>query len=182
MKDRNTIIVRELAESDIVHIANYWLNSDQDFLLGMGVDPNKLPSGEELTKMLTNQIRLPYKEKSSLALIAEINGEPLGHCNVNELTFGLEAKMHLHLWNKNHREKGLGTEMVLQSLPIFFDRLKLKTIWCEPYVENPAPNKTLKKIGFEFVKKYLTVPGLLNFEQEVNRYKLTKEKFEEIND
>lgn len=95
--------------------------------------------------MLTNQIRLPYKEKSSLALIAEINGEPLGHCNVNDITFGLEAKMHLHLWNNNLRKKGLGTEMVLQSLPLFFDRLKLKTIWCEPYAENPAPNKTLKK-------------------------------------
>lgn len=174
------IIVRELAKSDIVLIADYWLNSDQDFLLSMGVDMNKLPSREEFAEMLAHQIRLPYKEKSSLALIAEINGEPLGHCNVNELTFGIEAKMHLHLWNKDYRKKGLGTEMVLQSLPIFFDKLKLKTIWCEPYAENQAPNKTLKNIGFEFVKKYLTVPGSLNFEQEVNRYKLTKEKFEEI--
>lgn len=174
MEEKYALEVRELTENDIVHIADYWLNSDQDFLLNIGVDLNKLPSREELTEMLTTQIWLPYAEKSSLALIAEINGEPVGHCNVNEITFGLEAKMHLHLWNKNLRKKGLGTKMVLLSLPLFFEKLKLKTIWCEPYAENQAPNRTLRNIGFEFVKKYLTVPGSLNFEQEVNRYKLTK--------
>ena len=182
MEDKYDLKVRELTENDIVLIADYWLNSDQDFLLSMGVDLNKLPSRDGLTEMLTTQIRLPYAEKSSLAFIAEIDGEPLGHCNVNEITFGKEAKMHLHLWNINLRKKGLGTEMVLQSLPVFFNKLKLKTIWCEPYAENQAPNRTLKKIGFEFVKKYLTIPGSLNFEQEVNRYKLTKEKFEALKD
>lgn len=180
MKDQYTIEIRELVERDIVLIADYWLNSDQDFLLNMGVDLNKLPSREGLAEMLSAQIQLPYSEKSSFALIAEIDGKPFGHCNVNDITFGLEAKMHLHLWNNKLRKKGLGTKMVLQSLPVFFDRLKLKTIWCEPYAENPAPNNTLKKIGFEFVKKYLTIPGSLNFEQEVNLYKLTKEKFKEL--
>jgi len=42
--------------------------------------------------------------------------------------------------------------------------------------------KVLKKIGFTFVKKHTTIPGSLNFEQEVNRWKLTKEMFKKIND
>lgn len=180
MTIQTKIRVRELASNDIMFIADYWLNSDKDFLISMGVDLNQLPTREGLTKMLNNQINLPDSEKASLAMILEVNGKPAGHCNVNGITYGQEATMHLHLWTSDNRQKGLGTTMVLKSLPAFFDRLKLETLWCEPYSHNPAPNKTLKKIGFEFIKRYLTIPGSLNFEQEVNRYKLTREQFEEI--
>ena len=176
----NEVNVRDLTLDDIKYIADYWINSDPDFLVGMGVDLDKLPSRSGLTKMLTDQIRLPDSGKASLAMILELNGKPAGHCNVNGILYGQEAAMHLHLWTAEYRQKGLGTAMVLQSLPVFFDRLKLETLWCEPYAHNPAPNKTLEKIGFEFVKRYTTTPGSLNFEQEVNRYKLTRGRFEEI--
>lgn len=55
--------------------------------------------------------------------------------------------------------------------------MELKNIYCEPYAQNPAPNKTLAKAGFLFVKKYTTIPGYLNFEQEVNQWLMTQEKF-----
>ena len=175
------IKVRELKVDDIKHIADYWLKSDKEFLISMGVDLKKLPSRDELTNMLNTQLKLADSDKSSLAMILEINGNPVGHCNVNGITYGQHASMHLHLWYSDMRQKGIGTAMVLRSLPIFFNRLKLETLWCEPYAQNAAPNKTLRKIGFEFVKRYITTPGSLNFEQEVNRYKLTKERFKEIN-
>ena len=38
------------------------------------------------------------------------------------------------------------------------------------YAENPGPNRTLAKLGFRLIKRYRTVPGIINFEQEVNRY------------
>lgn len=180
MIEQNRFKVRELTKSDIASVADYWLKSDKDFMVNMGVDLSKLPSREGLTKMLVNQIQLLDTEKSSLALIAEVNGEPIGHCNVNGITYGKEATLHLHLWNTNSRKKGLGTQMVRNSLPVFFERLKLKTIWCEPYAKNPAPNRTLEKVGFEFVKRYVTIPGSLNFEQEVNRWKMMREKLETL--
>lgn len=180
MTIQDEVKVRDLTIDDIKFISDYWLNSDEDFLISLGVDLDKLPTREGMTKMLTNQINLPDSDKASMAMILEHNGKPTGHCNVNGITYGQEATMHLHLWTSDTRQKGLGTSMVLKSLPAFFDRLKLKTLWCEPYAHNPAPNKTLRKIGFEFIKRYVTTPGSLNFEQEVNRYKLTREQFEEI--
>ena len=174
------IEVRDLTIDDITFIADYWLTSDPNYLIGMGVDLNKLPTRDGLTKMLTRQVNLPDSQKTSLAMILEVNGEPSGHCNVNEIKYGQEATMHFHLWTKDNRQKGLGTTMVSRSLPTFFERLELKVIYCEPYAHNPAPNRTLKKMGFEFIKKHVTIPGSLNFEQEVNRFKLTREKFEEL--
>jgi RimJ/RimL family protein N-acetyltransferase len=88
--------------------------------------------------------------------------------------------MHLHLWKSKNRKKGIGTELVRKSIPFYFENFKIEKLICEPYALNPAPNKTLEKIGFEFIKKYRTIPGSLNFEQDVNRWELTKEKFESL--
>jgi RimJ/RimL family protein N-acetyltransferase len=45
-------------------------------------------------------------------------------------------------------------------------------LFCEPFADNPAPNKVLPKLGFKFVKRYWTVPGQICPEQEVNLYVL----------
>ena len=172
--------VREIEHKDIDSIANYWLQSDPEFLTGMGVDLKKLPTREQLTTMLTNQINATIKEKMSYALIWEIDGKPCGHSNINEIAFGETAKMHLHLWFPEKRKKGMGSELVKKSLPHYFEKFELKELLCEPYALNPAPNKTLKNIGFDFIKQYTTTPGSLNFEQEVMQWKMTKEKFKSL--
>ena len=46
----------------------------------------------------------------------------------------------------------------------------LKRLYCEPSVDNPAPNRALLKSDFCFIKRYRTVPGPINFEQDVNQY------------
>ncbi|WP_162427457.1 GNAT family N-acetyltransferase [Pontibacter pudoricolor] len=172
--------VRELQTEDIPLIADYWLTSEPDFLVGMGVDLAKVPSREELTAMLTYQLSLPVNQRMSYALIWLEDDKPVGHSNVNKIEFGESAYMHLHLWQPALRQKGAGTELVKQSLPYYFDKLQLKTLYCEPYALNPAPNKTLAKAGFEFVKQHTTIPGTINFEQEVNLWQLTREKYEQI--
>lgn len=169
-----------MQEDDIPHIADYWLCSDKSFLWGMGVDLSKLPARKDLSDMLLNQLALPDEHKASLAMILEIDGEPAGHCNVNEIQYGIQAKMHLHIWNADKRRSGMGRFMVESSLPVFFRRLKLQRVISEPYAMNPAPAKTLKKAGFTFIKRYTTIPGSLNFEQEVNRYQLTLPEFERL--
>lgn len=174
------IRVREVQLNDIDLIANYWLESDPDFLVGMGVDLDKLPSRKDIKEMLTVQIHTPIAEKKSYALIWELNGVQIGHSNVNGIEFEKEATMHLHLWQTAHRKKGMGTELVKRSLPFFFDKLRIKKLICEPYALNDAPNKTLRKVGFDFIKKYNTIPGALNFMQEVNRWELTLANYNKV--
>lgn len=175
-----TISVREIQASDIELITQYWTTADPAFLTGMGVDLSKLPAKEDWTKMLTDQLSKPLKEKPSYCIIWEVNNEPIGHSNVNKIIFGEEASMHLHLWKTGIRGKGLGTELVKKTLPFFFENLELKKIYCEPYALNPAPNKTLEKVGFQFIKEYITTPGWLNFEQPVNRWELSFEDFRKM--
>lgn len=39
-----------------------------------------------------------------------------------------------------------------------------------------APNRTLQRFGFKYVKTYVTVPGPLNFHQAVNRWAIERQR------
>ena len=176
-----TLSVREIQKSDIDLLVSYWLESDEAHHAGMGVDPTKIPDEKTWRLMLSKQLNQPYKEKLSYCIIWEVDGKAMGHCNINPVVFGEEAFIHLHLWKSDVRKKGIGTELVKMTLPYFFNNMQLKKIYCEPYALNPAPNNTLPKLGFEFVKEYTTIPGAINFEQPVRRWELSLEKFQKMN-
>jgi len=166
--------VREIQSPDIDLITDYWLGANPAFLEGMGVDRSKMPSREQWQEMLMAQLGQAYPEKQSYCTIWELDGVAVGHCNVNKIVFGEEAYMHLHMWQPSAREKGLGTAFVQLSLPYFFRNLALQRIYCEPYALNPAPNKTLEKLGFQLLKSVVTTPGWLNFEQAVHVWVLER--------
>lgn len=165
---------------DIGLVLDYWHNLTKDQLESMGADIKKLPSRQKMFEMLALDMALPFDRKSSYALIWLANRHGIGHSNVNKIIYGKEAYMHLHLWMSDMRLQGTGTELVKMSLPYFFENLKLETLFCEPYALNPAPNKVLEKVGFQFEKEYTTTPGYINFEQPVRRWKLTKERYRKL--
>jgi len=178
--DKDLLSVREIQEMDIEPITDYWLQSEPAFLEGMGVDLKKMPTADQWKEMLTEQMNQSYPEKKSYCTIWLVDDKAIGHSNVNKIIFGQEAFMHLHIWKNEYRQKGIGTEMVKRSLSYFFNNLNLEKIYCEPYALNPAPNKTLEKLGFKFVKTYTTIPGWLNFEQPVNLWEFSYEKYRSL--
>jgi RimJ/RimL family protein N-acetyltransferase len=172
--------IREIQPSDINALVNYWHTATESYLAGMGADIKKLPSPEEFAQMLTKHINTPIEQRISCCIIWEINGKPAGHSNTNPTKYGEEAFMHLHLWHNEQRQKGLGAEFVKLTLPYYFNKLKLKKLYSEPYALNPAPNKTFEKLGFELVKEYITIPGYLNFQQPVKQWLMTRERFDKF--
>ena len=165
---------RELQASDIEKIVDYFVNSDEEFLKEMGADKSKLPQKKEWLEKLKLEFQKPYSKKEFYYIIWLLDGEAIGHTNVNNIEFKESAKMHLHLWKNDHRKAGLGYEFLKLSIPYFFKNLGLKKLVCEPYSENKAPNRVLEKLGFELVRTYETTPGWINFKQVVNRFELTE--------
>lgn len=166
--------VRELQESDIGLIADYWTNSSDEHMESMGVDLAKVPDKQDFIDMLEYQLSLPIEKRNAYCIIWLLDGVPVGHCNTNPTEFGKEANMHLHIWSSENRKKQFGMSFLRMTIPLFFENLNLKRLICEPYALNPAPNKTLEKFGFAFEKEYVTIPGGINFEQPVNRWVLER--------
>jgi RimJ/RimL family protein N-acetyltransferase len=177
----HSLSVREMQQLDIKLIIQYWFGSESSYLKAMGVDLTKLPSREQFCQLLSEQINTPIEKRNSYCVIWQVDGAPVGHSNTNPTVFGKDAYMHLHIWNMNARRKGFGTELLRMTLPYFFEKLQLKSLYCQPYAMNPAPNNTLQKLGFDFIKEYVTIPGPLNFEQPVKLWEMSIEKFKELN-
>lgn len=162
--------VRKMTISEIPLMVDYFLDSSSEFLKGMGADKKKLPSREKWINKLEKDFLKKKEDREFYYLIWLFNGEPVGHSNINKIDYGNTATMHLHLWQIGERKRGLGSEFLKMSIPIYFREFELNRLLCEPKAENEAPNKVLIKLGFRFVKSYETIPGWINFKQRVNRY------------
>ncbi len=155
-------------------MVNYFIGASDTFLRGMGVDRDRLPTREEWLRQVLADHTRPDQQRDRLYLAWIYDGKQVGHSSVNKIDVGKEAHFHLHMWHADLRKGGLGLEFCRKSINLYFDRLRLRILWCEPYAHNPPPNRTLLKLGFSFVKCYRTVPGPTNFEQEVNLYRLNR--------
>jgi len=170
-----------MEKEDVDLIISYFLQADADFLQDMGVDSKKLPHRETWQKLLFEDLARPIRRKNFFYLIWELDGSPIGHSNINNITFGNEAHMHLHLWEPGKRRCGHGSSFIRESISVYFEKFDLQNLFCEPYALNPAPNKTLAEIGFELIKQYDTVPGWINFFQTVNQWILSRENWRSLN-
>jgi len=170
--------VAEIQEHNIGTLLDYWYGATKVELERMGADISKLPKREEFHQKLQHQLSLPYNEKQAYALIWFLDDKAIGHCNIGDIQYGSSAFMHLHSWYPKNRLKGMGQVLVKKSIPYFFNNFNLDKLFCQPYALNPAPNKTLKKLGFSFLKEYECTPGSINFKQKVNLYSLDKAAIE----
>ncbi|WP_298903336.1 GNAT family protein [uncultured Psychroserpens sp.] len=176
----NRFHVREMTIDDLEHFINYWLEATPEFLSKMGVDVDKRPQRDALFKLVVDQFKVPLELRKNYFLFWLLDDKPVGYSNINQIEFSKQAFMHLHLWQPENRQRGLGMTFIKKSLPFYFENFKLKSLLCEPYALNPAPNRVVEKIGFQFVKTYRTIPGASNFEQFVSQWKLSKAAFEKI--
>jgi len=166
-----------MQESDIAFIVSYFVDADPDYLLSLGAEKSKLPASEEWAELLVNEIDKPFLEKEFHYVIWQVNGEAVGHSNINKIVYGESAAMHLHIWKGDNRRKGVGSSLLRQSISNYFENFDLQKLICEPYAQNLAPNKLLKEVGFEFIRAYDTTPGLICFHQTVNSFELSRSRF-----
>ena len=65
--------VREMMENDIEQIVEYFTKATPEFLLGMGVDPNKLPSQEKWIGKLQRDLWKDNNEQENYYMICTVS-------------------------------------------------------------------------------------------------------------
>jgi RimJ/RimL family protein N-acetyltransferase len=165
-----TLTVREMTASETGIIIDYFQNATPEFLETLGVDPTRFPPENFWRERMLGQIDLPVERRAAVLAVWLSDGRPVGFSTADTIRFGEQANMHLHVTETERRNTGIGAACVHLTVDLYFERLKLKRLFCEPYAFNAAPNRTLQKAGFKYLKTYMTVPGPLNFHQAVNRW------------
>lgn len=166
--------VQEATVVDIPSIVDYFHTCPEEQLVKMGIDKSKLLP--DFKEVLSDQLELPSELKQLYCLVWVIDGEIIGHSNINKIVYGKEAYIHMHIWHPQHRRSGLAHQLVRQSMSVYFEKFHLLRLLCEPNARNEAPNRTLARAGFTKVDSYTCVPGWINFEQEVNLWQITREE------
>ena len=165
------IEVRPFAgRAEYEQMVDYFLSADDEFLHGMGVARSKLPLREGWISSVLRDHDRPNHQKERAYLAWIYDGVAIGHSSINKIQVGEEAFIHLHVWVRARRQGGLGTTFLRLSEGRFAEDFSLKRLYCEPCAGNPGPNRVLQKSGFHFLKRYRTIPGPINFEQDVNQY------------
>ena len=165
-----TVTVREMTEAEFEIVIDYFFKATPEFLETLGVDPTRLPAGRQWRERFQSERTKSIEQRTWLIVIWLSENRPIGFSTADKITFGEQANMHLHVVDANRRNQGYGSECVRLSAGIYFERLKLKRLFCEPNAFNAAPNRTLQKAGFKYLKTHMTVPGPLNFHQAVTRW------------
>lgn len=164
------IAVREMRLEEVDAVIDYFHNATPEYLELLGVDPTRLPARAQWKQLYEYDYAQPRERRKSLVVLWQFDGANLGFSSVDKIKYGEEAHMHLHVFNSQNRRVGYGAMCVRRSVEVYFELLALKRVICEPNAFNAAPNRTLQKAGFRYVKTHMTVPGPLNFHQAVTQW------------
>jgi RimJ/RimL family protein N-acetyltransferase len=157
-----------LAESEL--IIGYFHDASPEHLEMLGVDPTRLPPRAEWRERYRRAFELPVEQRSSFLVIWLLDEAPVGFSSCDKILFGERANMHLHVVAAERRNAGIGAGCVRRSVDLYFETLQLRRLYCELNAFNIAPNRTLQKAGFRYLKTHMTVPGPLNYHQAVTRW------------
>ena len=80
-----TLTVRPFELKDIQDIVDYFVFADREYLIGMGADPDLIPERSEWISNLEKQWHLDPSLREYFYMIWEVDGKPVGHCNINKL-------------------------------------------------------------------------------------------------
>ena len=164
------VTVREMVGLEVDLIIQYFQSSTPEHLETLGVDPTRLPPLESWRERLRLECALPIDQRTMVLVVWSLDDRRIGFSTSDKIAYGEQANMHLHVTDAERRHQGIGVECVRRSVDIYFERLKLKRLFCEPNAFNVAPNRTLQKAGFKYLKTHVTVPGPLNYHQAVTRW------------
>lgn len=162
--------VREMRLDETGIVVDYFHRATPEHLELLGVDPTRLPPRSAWRQFYEADHALPPEQRRSVQVLWLDGGEPIGFSTADKIVHGLHAHMHLHVLDPDRRRSGVGVHCVRESVALYFERLRLQRLYCEPHAFNTAPNRTLQKAGFRYVKTYKTVPGPLNFHQAVTQW------------
>ena len=127
---------------------------------------------------MQGQIALPIEQRAAVLVLWLSDGLLAGLLDRGQDRFrragqhapACDGSRSPQLWHR----RGLRARL---TVDLYFERLKLKRLFCEPHALREVPNCTLQKAGFKYLKTHMTVPGPLDFHQAVNRWMIQQQSF-----
>jgi RimJ/RimL family protein N-acetyltransferase len=159
---QGSLSVRPMELPDFAVRVAYFHDAPDEHLARLGVDRARLPDPAEWQARFAANLALPLDQRSEYGVVWELDHELVGFSTADQIQFGAEAHMHLHIVDPGRRAAGLGTRFVRLTTAHYCDALGLARLYCEPNAFNVAPNRTLQSAGFRYVRSRQCRPAPIN--------------------
>lgn len=163
-------IVRPMRLDEVGLRIDYFHDASDEYMRKLGADPALLPSREAWRAYYEEDFARPIAERETYNIVWELDGRIVGFSSTDNIDFGEQAFMHLHIIEEPDRRSGLGTRFVRLSAEHYFEVLELRRLFCQPNAYNVAPNRTLQRAGFRYVLTAEMTPSPINFRQPITRW------------
>jgi RimJ/RimL family protein N-acetyltransferase len=168
------VVVRPMRLDEVDVRIDYFHDASDEYLTRLGVDRALLPSKDAWRVYYEEDYARPLAERETYNLAWLLDDRIVGFSSVDNIDFGEQAFMHLHIVEEPRRRSGLGTEFVRLSVDEYFRTLRLRRLFCQPNAYNVAPNRTLQRVGFRYVFTEEMAPAIINFPQPITRWVLER--------
>lgn len=135
------VALRDLQESDLEQIADYWCRAKAEFLRGIGIDRSKLGLRNDLISRF-RQLIPRYGDQSGLSFAVEIGGRLIGYTNLNHYS-AEENVSHWHLIEPAMRRQGISTALYPYRLRTYFSCVPMEKLTHQTRTSNLGMNKVL---------------------------------------
>jgi RimJ/RimL family protein N-acetyltransferase len=143
----------------------YFHEATDEHLARLGVDRSLLPTPGEWQARFASNLALPLEQRAEYGVVWELDHTLIGFSTADQIRFGVEARMHLHIVDPQRRAVGLGSRFVRLTAVHYCQALRLARLYCEPNALNVAPNRTLQRAGFRYVRSRRCRPTTINTHQ-----------------
>jgi RimJ/RimL family protein N-acetyltransferase len=167
-------IVRPMGLDEVDVRIDYFHDASDEYLAQLGVERALLPDRDAWRAYYAEDFARPFAKRETYNLAWELDDTIVGFSSVDNIDFGEQAFMHLHIVEEPRRRDGLGSEFVRLSVEEYFRVLQLRRLFCQPNAFNLAPNRTLQRVGFRYVFTEEMQPSPINFVQPITRWVLER--------
>lgn len=176
--DPHAVSVRDLSETDIRFVLDYWFRSPPGFIESLGADPTKLPAEAQFADSLRQRVRtnagLDRSRLTSLAVLHE--GQFVGFHNLSPLVEGDFGVFHAHISRPEFRGRGVAECSYPQACRVFLQRFALKRILFKTPAQNVGAIRVKEKLGIRFIGEELVDFGVIRPGTLARVYELTREE------
>lgn len=153
MIDPQKISLRDLTESDLSLLLDYWFRSPIVFFEKLGVDWSKMPPEAEMKKTLLEKLRENENRKKSKlpVLVITYDGQAIGAHTINPLIENDHGIFHAHIWRPEFRRRGIALHTYPQALKIFMERFNLERILFKTPIQNQGAIRVKEKLGIRYL-------------------------------
>jgi RimJ/RimL family protein N-acetyltransferase len=140
------ITVSDIEYADVDCILDYWYgSSSEDLRSSLGIDSGRLPSRRMMREMLA--FKISRRDAAPTILTVRVRDVSVGVHELTHIEPGISAVMHAHIWNAEHRGRGIGAVSYVRAMQRFFATHGFQRVIFETPSANVASNRLKKTLG-----------------------------------